>query len=82
MNDWKTLAASCAMQARMDQLKAEHVAEQERPADRTRLAEDRFADTEKRALLEIGMERTASAKLQEKLDTERAEQAAAIERAP
>jgi chromosome segregation ATPase len=70
-----------AMQARMDQSNAEHVAERERLADRTRLAEDRFADMEKRALLEIDREHTATAKLQKKLDTERAEHAAAIERA-
>jgi chromosome segregation ATPase len=70
-----------AMQARMDQSNAEHVVERERLADRTRLAEDRFADMEKRALLEIDRERTAAAKLQKKLDMERVEHAAAIERA-
>jgi chromosome segregation ATPase len=70
-----------AMQTRMDQSNAEHIAERERLADRTRLAEDRFADMEKRALLEIDRERTATAKLQKTLGMERAEHATAIERA-
>lgn len=68
-----------AMQARMDESSAEHSAERERLADRTRLAEDRFADMEKRALLEIDRERTAAAKLQKRAEVERAEHAAAIE---
>lgn len=69
------------MQARMEQSSAEHAAERERLADRTRLAEDRFADMERRALLEIDRERTAATKLQKKAEAERAEHAAAIERA-
>jgi chromosome segregation ATPase len=69
------------MQARMEQSSAEHTAERERLADRTRLAEDRFAHMERRALLEIDRERTAAAKLQKKAEVERAEQRAALERA-
>lgn len=68
------------LQARMDQLSAEHATERERLADRTRLAEERFADMEKRALVEIDRERTAAAKLQKRLDIERAEHTAALDR--
>jgi len=64
----------------MDQSSAEHAAERERLADRTRLAEDRFADMEKRALLEIDRERTAAAKLQKILESERAAHSSANER--
>jgi chromosome segregation ATPase len=68
------------LQARIDQLSAEHTAERERMADRTRLTEERFADMEKRALVEIDRERTAAAKLQKRLDTERAEHTTALDR--
>lgn len=68
------------LQARMDQLSAEQAAERERLADRTRLAEERFAEMEKRALVEIDRERTAAAKLQKRLDAERAEHTAALDR--
>lgn len=70
-----------SLQARMDQMGADHAAERERLADRTRLAEERFADMEKRALVEIDRERTAAAKLQKRLDAERAEHTAALDRA-
>lgn len=70
-----------AVHARMQQSSAEHAAERERLADRTRLAEDRFAEMERRALLEVDRERTAAAKLQKKAEAERAEQKAALERA-
>lgn len=69
------------IQARMDQSNTEHAAERERLAERTRLAEERFADMEKRALLEIDRERTTTVKLQRQMDANRAEHAAAIERA-
>ncbi|KFC76340.1 DNA-binding protein [Massilia sp. LC238] len=69
------------LQARMDQMGADHAAERERLADRTRLTEERFADMEKRALVEIDRERTAAAKLQKRLDAERAEHTAALDRA-
>lgn len=75
--------ARCQIQtveARLDQLGVEHASERERLADRTRLAEERFADMEKRALVEIDRERTTAVKLQKKLDTERAEHTAALER--
>ena len=68
------------LQARMGQLSAEHATERERLADRTRLAEERFADMEKRALVEIDRERTAAAKLQKRLDTEWAQHTAALDR--
>lgn len=68
------------LQARMDQLSAEHATERERLADRTRLAEERFAEMEKRALVEVDRERTAAAKLQKRLDMERAEHTAALDR--
>jgi chromosome segregation ATPase len=44
------------------------------------LAEQRFADMEKRALLEIDRERTASTKLQKALESERTAHASASER--
>jgi chromosome segregation ATPase len=68
------------VQVRMDQSSAAHTAERERLADRTRLAEDRFADMEKRALVEIDRERTAAAKLQKLLESERAAHNSANER--
>lgn len=68
------------MQARLSELSAQHVEERERLADRTRLAEERFADMEKRALQEIDRERTAAAKLQKAIEAERAEHIAAIAR--
>lgn len=68
------------LQARMDQMSAELATERERLADRTRLAEERFADMEKRALVEIDRERTSAAKLQKRLDIERAEHTAALDR--
>lgn len=58
----------------------EHATEREKLAERTRLAEQRFADMEKRALLDIDRERTASAKLQKTLESERAEHAKSIDR--
>jgi chromosome segregation ATPase len=68
------------MQMRLDQTREPHAAEQDRLADRARLAEERFADMEKRALLEVDRERTALAKLQKGLESERALHAAASER--
>jgi siroheme synthase (precorrin-2 oxidase/ferrochelatase) len=56
----------------LDRARDEHAAEREKLAERTRLSEERFADMEKRALLDIDRERTASAKLQKVLETERA----------
>jgi len=69
------------VQARMNELSTQHTAERERLADRTRLAEERFADMEKRTLLEIDRERTATAKLQKTVEAERAGRLAAIDRA-
>jgi chromosome segregation ATPase len=69
-----------ALQARMDQLSTEHATERERLADGTRLAEERFGEMEKRAFVEIDRERTAVAKLQKRLDMERAEHTAALDR--
>lgn len=64
----------------LDRARDEYAAEREKLAERTRLAEDRFADMEKRALLDIDRERTASAKLQKMLETERTEHAKLIEK--
>jgi chromosome segregation ATPase len=58
----------------------EHAAEREKLAERTRLAEQRFADMERRALLDIDRERTASVKLQKTLESERAEHVKSIDR--
>lgn len=58
----------------------EHATERERLAERTRLAEQRFSDMEKRALLEIDRERTASAKMQKALEGERVEHVKSIDR--
>jgi DNA repair exonuclease SbcCD ATPase subunit len=71
-----TLQAEAA--AAVDSAKADQASEQ---ADRTRLAEDRFADMEKRALQEVDRERTATAKLGKVIEAERAKHIAAITRA-
>jgi chromosome segregation ATPase len=68
------------MQTRMDQANAEHNAERERLAERTQLAEERFSDMERRALLEIDRERTAASKLQKTLEAERAAHATVTDR--
>lgn len=70
-----------AMQTRLGELNAQHVAEREKLADRSRLAEERFADMEKRALQEIDRERTGTAKLLKAIESERIEHSAAIARA-
>lgn len=70
-----------AMQLRLSELNSQHVEERERLADRSRLAEERFADMEKRSLREIDRERTTAAKLQKVIEAERAEHIAAIARA-
>lgn len=58
----------------------EHATEREKLAERTLLAEQRFAAMEKRALLDIDRERTTSAKLQKTLESERAEHVKSIDR--
>jgi chromosome segregation ATPase len=58
----------------------EHETEREKLAERTRLTEQRFADMEKRALLDMDRERTAAAKLQKTLESERAEYVKSIDR--
>jgi len=75
------------MQAQLTQLQTvvnhcnqERVDERERLDMRTALAERRYADMEKRALVEIDRERTVAAKLQKTLDAERAAHKAATER--
>ncbi|RJG28002.1 DNA-binding protein [Massilia cavernae] len=68
------------VQMRLDQSHDEYAVEREKLAERTRLAEHRFADMEKRALLEVDRERTTSARLQKALETERGAHAAASER--
>ncbi|WP_020654126.1 DNA-binding protein [Massilia niastensis] len=73
-------ADAAAGQRRMDDERHAHRAELEKLAERMRLAEERFADMEKRALVEIDRERTIAAKLQKSLDGERAAHAAALER--
>jgi chromosome segregation ATPase len=78
IEDLRRLAAE--NQARLDQVRDQHAADRDKLADRTRLAEQRFADMEKRALLDIDRERTAAAKLQKALESERAAHAVAAER--
>lgn len=58
-------------QSRLDRSRVEYAAEREKLADRTQLAEQRYADMEKRALLEIDHARTLAAKLQKTLEAER-----------
>lgn len=65
-------------QARREQSSANQAAERGRRADRIRLAEDRFGNMERRALVDIDRKRTTSAKLQRTAEAERAEHAAAI----
>jgi chromosome segregation ATPase len=69
-----------AEQRRGDAERREHAGKLEKAGERAQLAEERFADMEKRALLEIDRERTAAAKLQKLLDTERAAHAAGADR--
>jgi chromosome segregation ATPase len=69
-----------AEQRRVDEERRSHPAQLEKAAERTRLAEHRFADMEKRALGEIDHVRTTAAKLQKSLDSERTAHAAAAER--
>lgn len=68
------------VQLRLDRSHTEHMAEREKLSERTQLAEQRFADMEKRALLETDRERTLSAKLQKTLESERIARTSAIER--
>jgi chromosome segregation ATPase len=56
---------------RADQQNAAHLAERERLAERTQLAEQRFAEMEKRALADMDRERTVSARLRKALEEER-----------
>ena len=67
-------------QATLERARGEHAAERDKLAERHRLAEERFFDMEKRALVEIDRERTAVTKLQKLLDAERAEHAKVSER--
>jgi regulator of replication initiation timing len=67
-------------QLRLDRSSEEHATERAKLTERTQLAEQRFAEMEKRALLEIDRERTTSAKLQKALESERSAHAAAGER--
>lgn len=68
------------LQIHLDRLGEEHTGERKRLAERTQLAEERFAEMEKRVLLELDRERTASAKLQMVLESERSAHATARER--
>lgn len=51
------------MQMQLDRTRETHAADREKLADRTRLADNRFADTKKRALLDVERERTALTEL-------------------
>jgi chromosome segregation ATPase len=67
-------------QAQMERISREHAAERQALAEGSRLAEERFADMEKRALLAMDRERTAATKLQRTLENERAEHAKHLDR--
>lgn len=87
-------AANAGLEARQEELRRQvtavhessehlrktHALDLERLSSRTELAEQRFVDMEKRALVEIDRERTASAKLQKTLESERAAQAEVVSR--
>jgi hypothetical protein len=60
------------MHENSEQLRKSHTLDLEKLSARTELAEQRFLDIEKRALVEINRERTALAKLQKTLESERA----------
>lgn len=68
------------IQTRSDQSSLAELAERERLAERTGLAEQRFADMEKRSLLEIDRARTEASKLHKTLESERVAHTAATER--
>jgi chromosome segregation ATPase len=63
-----------------EQLRKAHAHDLEKQLARVELAERRFVDMEKRALLEIDRERTSLAKLQKTLESERAASSEAVER--
>lgn len=67
-------------QANVERANQEHAAERQALAERSRLVEERFADMQKRALLDMDRERTAAAKLQRTLENERAENAKHLDR--
>lgn len=67
------------MQLRADQQAAAHLVDREKLDKRTRLAEQRFAEMERRALVDMDRERTISAKLQKTLEGERNMQAKSLE---
>lgn len=68
------------VQVQLERASQEHAAERQALAERSRLAEERFADMEKRALLDMDRERTTAAKLQKALENERAEHAKVLDR--
>lgn len=70
-----------AIQMRLREQSSQHADERERLAARVRLAEERFSEMEKRSLQEIDRERTNAAKLHRKIDSDRIENAAAIQQA-
>lgn len=67
-------------QAALERARDEQASEREKLSARNQLAEQRFADMEKRALVEIDRERVAAAKLQKQLDHERSEHAKLVDR--
>jgi predicted DCC family thiol-disulfide oxidoreductase YuxK len=82
----RSAAANAGLEARLEELRRQvtnaqeeserieqaHTLELDKLSGRTALAEHRFVEMEKRALIEIDRERTSSAKLQKTLDAERA----------
>ncbi len=67
-------------QSRADQQNVAHLAKREELFERMSRAGQRFADMERRASLEIDRKRTASAKIQKRLEAEREATAAAAQR--
>lgn len=67
-------------QAQLERASQEHAGERQALAERSRLAEERFADMEKRTLLDMDRERTTAARLQKALENERAEHARLLDR--
>ena len=72
-------ADSDRLQREIKELSAAHAVEIDKITARVSTAEERYADLEKRTLMELDRERTAAAKLQKQLDTERRASATRLE---
>ncbi|WP_313704785.1 DNA-binding protein [Massilia sp.] len=78
LSDARQAASEAA--ARLEGIRTEHAAEIEKITARITQAEERYAASEHRALLEIDRERTAATRLEKALESERSSSAASLQR--